>query len=103
MGSIASGPGGTTQSRLPLITSTFALILRSLRPLADNERRALVLQITPQKTPKVVIGANTVRTENGKTVIENAQLPGVAERGPIALQHHGDPIQCANIYVRELE
>ena len=40
---------------------------------------------------------------NGKTVIENAQLPGVAERGPIALQHHGDPIQFANIYVRELE
>ena len=27
MGSIASGPGGTTQSRLPLITSTFALML----------------------------------------------------------------------------
>ena len=40
---------------------------------------------------------------NGKTVIENAQLPGVAERGPIALQHHGDPIQFANIYVRESE
>ena len=27
---------------------------------------------------------------NGKTVIENAQLPGVAARGPIALQHHGE-------------
>jgi hypothetical protein len=40
---------------------------------------------------------------NGKTVLENAQLPGVPERGRIALQHHGDPIQFANIYVRELE
>jgi hypothetical protein len=40
---------------------------------------------------------------NGKTVIENAQLPGVASRGPIALQHHGDPIQFANIYIRELD
>lgn len=39
---------------------------------------------------------------NGVTVIENAQLPGVAERGPIALQHHGAKIQFANLYVREL-
>jgi len=36
-------------------------------------------------------------------VIENAQLPGVPERGPIALQHHGDPIEFANIYIKELE
>jgi hypothetical protein len=40
---------------------------------------------------------------NGKTVIENAQLPGVPARGRIALQHHGDPIQFANIYIKELE
>jgi len=39
---------------------------------------------------------------NGKTVIENAQLPGVAPRGPIALQHHGDALEFANIYIREL-
>lgn len=26
---------------------------------------------------------------NGVTVLDNAQLPGVAARGPIALQHHG--------------
>jgi hypothetical protein len=26
---------------------------------------------------------------NGKTVINNAQLPGIPARGPIALQHHG--------------
>jgi 3-keto-disaccharide hydrolase len=40
---------------------------------------------------------------NGKTVIENAQLPGVAPRGPIALQHHGDPIQFGNLFIRELD
>lgn len=40
---------------------------------------------------------------NGKTVIENAQLPGVAKRGPIALQHHGDPVEFANIYIKELQ
>ena len=40
---------------------------------------------------------------NGKTVIRQAQLPGIPKRGPIALQHHGDPIQFANIYIKELE
>jgi hypothetical protein len=40
---------------------------------------------------------------NDKTVIENAQLPGIPREGPIALQHHGEPIQFANIYVRELK
>ncbi len=40
---------------------------------------------------------------NGKLVLENAQLPGVKPRGPIALQNHGDPIQFANLYIKELE
>ena len=39
---------------------------------------------------------------NGKLVIEKANLPGVPESGPIALQHHGDLIQFANIYIKEL-
>ena len=51
---------------------------------------------------------------NGKTVIENAQLPGVPARGPIGLQHHGSKgpdgqwnsppslVQFRNIYIKEL-
>jgi hypothetical protein len=51
---------------------------------------------------------------NGQTVIENAQLPDVPERGPIALQHHGGVnedgsykpasslIQFRNIRIKEL-
>jgi hypothetical protein len=39
---------------------------------------------------------------NGKQVLENALLPGVAREGPIALQHHGGAIQFANLYIREL-
>jgi len=40
---------------------------------------------------------------NGKTVIENAQLPGVPAKGRIALQHHGAPIQFANLFIRRLD
>jgi hypothetical protein len=40
---------------------------------------------------------------NEKLVIENAQLPGIPRRGPIGLQHHGDPIEFANLFVRELD
>jgi len=39
---------------------------------------------------------------NGKIVISEAQLPAMPARGPIGLQHHGDPVQFANIYIKEL-
>jgi hypothetical protein len=39
---------------------------------------------------------------NGKTVINEVRLPGMPEKGPIGLQHHGDSIQFANIYIKEL-
>lgn len=38
---------------------------------------------------------------NGRVVIENAQLPGVAEKGPIGLQHHGAAIDFANFWIKE--
>ena len=53
---------------------------------------------------------------NGKTVIERAQLPGIPEAGPIALQHHGSfnkktglfsgppsLMQFRNVYVKRLK
>jgi hypothetical protein len=40
---------------------------------------------------------------NGKEVIQDARLPGINTKGPIGLQHHGDPIQFANIYIKELD
>lgn len=39
---------------------------------------------------------------NGETVIENAKLPGVPEEGPIGLQHHGQAIDFANLWIKEL-
>ena len=50
-----------------------------------------------------VIGEKVTVALNGKTVIREARLPGLPERGPIALQHHGDPVQFANIFVKELD
>ena len=39
---------------------------------------------------------------NGQTIIDNAQLPGVAAEGPVALQYHHDAIQFSNVYIKEL-
>ncbi|MBN2136216.1 MAG: DUF1080 domain-containing protein [Sedimentisphaerales bacterium] len=49
------------------------------------------------------VGDKVTVVLNGKTVIKEAQLPGIPMKGPIALQHHGDPIQFANIYIKELK
>ena len=51
---------------------------------------------------------------NGTTVLENAELPGIPARGPIALQHHGQKkdgvwtgppslVQFRNISIKELK
>jgi len=40
---------------------------------------------------------------NGQTVIDNVPLPGIPARGPIGLQHHGDPVQFTNLFIQELE
>jgi hypothetical protein len=50
---------------------------------------------------------------NGQTVIENAQLPGIPEKGAIGLQHHGSKkdgewvgppalVQFRNLFIKEL-
>jgi hypothetical protein len=39
---------------------------------------------------------------NGETVIDRAELPGVAATGPIALQDHNDLIEFRNILIKEL-
>ncbi|MDT8301770.1 MAG: DUF1080 domain-containing protein [Sedimentisphaerales bacterium] len=53
----------------------------------------------------------TVRL-NGQLVLDNAQLPGVASQGAIALQHHGERkdgewgasfLQFRNIFIKELD
>jgi len=54
------------------------------------------------RTMITLIGDRLSVTINGKLVIENAQLPGVPEEGPIGLQHHGSAIDFANVWIKEL-
>jgi len=49
------------------------------------------------------IGDTVTVVLNDRTVISAAKLPGLPKSGPIALQHHGDPIQFANVYIKELD
>jgi hypothetical protein len=72
---------------------------RSVTPMfnADN-------QVGQWNRFEVTVIENTITVVlNGKTVIKEARLPGLPRRGPIALQHHGDPIQFANIYIKRLD
>lgn len=41
-------------------------------------------------------------TLNDQLVIENAHLPDVPKEGPVGLQHHGQAIDFANIWIKEL-
>jgi len=62
-----------------------------------------------------MVGDRVTVMLNGKIVIENAQIPGIAEEGPIGLQHHGginkrtgelspasSLIQFRNIWIKRL-
>jgi hypothetical protein len=49
-----------------------------------------------------LIGDRLTVVLNGVVVVENAQLPGIAKRGPIALQHHGAGIDFANLWIKQL-
>ncbi|MGH9348524.1 MAG: 3-keto-disaccharide hydrolase [Vicinamibacterales bacterium] len=90
----------------------------------DTMPSAVRAAVTPSKNADRDIGAwnafeITMRGDrltvvlNGERVIDNAPLPGVPPRGPIALQHHGDRkdgrwvsppslVQFRNISIREL-
>lgn len=39
---------------------------------------------------------------NGEQIIDSVRLPGMPESGPIGLQQHGEPLEFANLFIREL-
>lgn len=78
--------------------------------------KAMPAEVKAQATPKThadspvgewnrtmitMIGDRVTVSLNGRVVIDNAQLPGVPERGPIGLQHHGSAIDFANLWIKE--
>ena len=70
-----------------------------IEPIADLRREpaheaALDTQALKGERVTVVL--------NGQTVIDKALLPGIAPAGPIALQYHGDQIEFANLFIKEL-
>lgn len=83
-------------------------------------RRAVTPRVNADKnigewnTFKITMKGNRMTVElNGIVVIENAELPGLPEKGPIGLQHHGSKrngewasppslVQFRNVYVKEI-
>ena len=61
-----------------------------------------------------MVGDRLTVNLNGRSVIDNARLPGIPETGPIGLQHHGglqpngeyinasSLVQFRNIYIKKL-
>jgi hypothetical protein len=39
---------------------------------------------------------------NGRAIVENALVPGMAARGPIGLQHHNEVVEFGNLFIRGL-
>ena len=80
--------------------------------VGSRARAAGIGSAIPSKSYGAVV-VNDPAKLNGKTVIQNAQLPGVPEKGPLALQHHGgfkdgkyspasSLVQFRHISIREL-
>lgn len=97
--------------------------VRKNASLTAQQRAAAVPKIRADKpvgqwnsTDITLVGDRVTVMLNGKIVIEDALVPGLPERGPIALQHHGGVnrktgklspasslVQFRNLWIRPLE
>ena len=97
--------------------------VRNDKSLSPEQRAAAVPRVRADKpvgqwnSMDITLAGDRVTVMlNGQIVIENAQIPGIEESGPIGLQHHGgiDPrtgeygpasslIQFRNIWIKRLE
>jgi hypothetical protein len=83
---------------------------RTDKKLAPEVRRAAIPKVQADKSPGqwnrmiVTMRGETISVVlNDTLVIDGAQLPGIPASGPIGLQHHGDPIEFANLFLKELD
>jgi hypothetical protein len=51
----------------------------------------------------IIKGAHMTVDLNGERVIDVPELPGLPKSGPIGLQHHGDPVQFRQLWVKSLD
>ncbi|MBC7854698.1 MAG: DUF1080 domain-containing protein [Pirellulaceae bacterium] len=93
------------------------------RPVGSGEitafrvNKALPMEIRAGCTPKKRVDAKigtwnrfiiTVNGEqvsvllNGEKIIDSVRLPGMPQDGSIGLQQHGEPLEFANLFIREL-
>jgi Domain of Unknown Function (DUF1080) len=91
------GSGGVeakrTDKSLPAeVRKAFTPSTRADKPFGQWNRFVIVMK-----------GDHLTVTLNGQRVIDKAELVGVEEKGPIGLQHHGDPVEFANLFIRSLK
>lgn len=77
--------------------------------ISPEVRAACVPKLRADKPPgewnhfKITAKGDRISVElNGKLVIDDAQMPGLPEKGPIALQHHGEGIEFRNVTISEI-
>jgi Domain of Unknown Function (DUF1080) len=84
--------GYRTNAALPAeIRASVTPKVRADRPVGEWNRTMITLK-----------GDRLSVSLNGRAVIENAQLPGVPEKGAIGIQHHGSAIDFANFWIKQL-
>ena len=88
----------------PIVTPAqpHALNGAQLPQILGHEFSAHVVEVGAGVT-NVVPGDRVTVMLNDKIVIHNAQLPGIAAKGPIGLQHHGDAVEFTYVFIKELQ
>jgi hypothetical protein len=80
----------TDASTPPDVRAAVTPIEKADRPLGEWNRMMITMK---GEVLNVVL--------NGRQVIRDARLPDVPARGPIGLQHHGQAIDFANLWIKE--